>query len=99
MTERPFEWDPEKDRRNLEKHGIDFAHARALWRGPVLEKLTKSGNDKERYAVFGTIDGLHWTAIVTYRGEKIRIISVRRSRKRGVEEYDRFKRWQEEDNR
>lgn len=35
--------------------------------------------------VVGMIDGRYWTAIVTYRGDMIRIISVRRSRKEEVQ--------------
>ena len=99
MRPKDFEWDPEKSRKNFEKHGIDFVAAQALWGGPVLEKPVKPGSDNERYAVFGMIDGMHWTAVITYRKQAVRIISVRRSRKKEVEAYDRFKRWQEKDNR
>lgn len=99
MRPKDFEWDPEKSRKNFEKHGIDFVAAQALWSGPVLEKPTKPGSDNERYAVFGMINGMHWTAVITYRKRSVRIISVRRSRKKEVEAYDRFKRWQEKDNR
>ena len=34
------------------------------------------------------IDSKHWSAVITYRGEKIRIISVRRSREEGVVLYE-----------
>ena len=40
-----------------------------------------------RYVALGVIDGKHWTAVFTRRGERIRIISVRRSRKKEVEVY------------
>ena len=39
------------------------------------------GNDDVRHIVLRMIDGRHWTAITTKRGKRIRIISVRRSRK------------------
>jgi uncharacterized DUF497 family protein len=38
--------------------------------------------------VIGQIAGKHWSAVVTYRGETIRLISVRRSRAREVEAYE-----------
>ena len=43
------------------------------------------------YIVIGKIDLKHYTAIITYRGENIRIISVRRSRKKEIETYDSFR--------
>ncbi|WP_017326164.1 BrnT family toxin [Synechococcus sp. PCC 7336] len=39
-------------------------------------------------AIFGRIGAKIWTAVVTYREENIRIISVRRARKREVELYE-----------
>jgi antitoxin HigA-1 len=34
-----------------------------------------------RFAVIGLIADGHWSAVITYRGEAVRLISVRRSRK------------------
>jgi len=44
--------------------------------------------DEPRYLVTGRIKGKHWSAVVTYRQEKIRIISVRRSRHEEVAIYE-----------
>jgi hypothetical protein len=44
--------------------------------------------DEPRFLVVGTIDGKHWSAVVTYRGDRIRIISVRRSREVEVKLYE-----------
>ena len=41
-----------------------------------------------RYLVIGLIDGKHWSAVVTYRDENVRIISVRRSRTEEVALYE-----------
>lgn len=78
-----FEYDPEKSVKNLAKHGVDFEEAQRLWDGGTTVTLLarNSGNDDRRYVVLGMIDGKHWSAITTKRGNKIRIISVRRSRK------------------
>ena len=51
MRAEKFEWDPEKSRRNLEKHGISFVEARALWDGPTIELDTNSGTDDARWKV------------------------------------------------
>jgi len=34
------------------------------------------------------IEGKHWSAIVTYRSERIRLISVRRARKEEIAIYE-----------
>jgi len=44
--------------------------------------------DEQRFVLIGTIAGRHWSAVVCYRGEAIRLISVRRSRPREVQAYE-----------
>jgi uncharacterized protein len=44
--------------------------------------------DEPRFLVIGKISGKHWSGIITYRAEKIRIISVRRSRQEEVDIYE-----------
>jgi hypothetical protein len=43
---------------------------------------------EERFMVVGFLDGKHWTAFITYRGDRVRLISVRRSRPSEVARYD-----------
>jgi len=45
-------------------------------------------HEERRFLVIGTISQKHWSAIVTYRGKNIRIISVRRSRIEEVHSYE-----------
>ena len=85
-----FEYDPQKSHMNLAKHGIDFEDAQQLWNGPTATFRTKPGSDEVRYLVLGMIDGKHWTAITTERGDRTRIISVRRSRTNEENEYDHY---------
>ena len=73
-----FEFDPEKSNSNKVKHGIDFVEAQALWRGKIVEAPGRTAGEV-RTLVVGVIDGVHWTAVTTPRGNKTRIISVRRS--------------------
>ena len=83
-----FEFDFQKSKDNKEKHGIDFFHAQALWEDSDLIEIPARTSDEPRFLVIGKISGRYWSAIVTYRSEKIRIISVRRSRKEEIEIYE-----------
>ncbi|MDQ6988765.1 MAG: BrnT family toxin [Mariprofundaceae bacterium] len=83
-----FEYDDNKSISNLKKHGIDFVQAQRLWLDPdVIEIQTKS-EDELRFLVIAKIAQIYWSAIITYRNNKIRIISVRRSREKEVELYE-----------
>jgi uncharacterized DUF497 family protein len=83
-----FEFDLKKSLSNKDKHGIDFGEAQALWNDPHLLEIEARTSDEQRFLLIGMIDGKHWSAVVTYRGDKIRIISVRRSRKEEVGLYE-----------
>jgi hypothetical protein len=83
-----FEYDDDKSQANLKKHGIDFLDAQALWKDPDLLKIQAKSDDEPRFLVIGLIGARHWSAIITYRSVRIRLISVRRSRKREVELYE-----------
>ena len=83
-----FEFDTHKSVSNKIKHGIDFIQAQAIWDDPDVLEIPTKVKDEHRFLVIGRKDGKHWSAIITYRGEKIRIISVRRSRPEEVELYE-----------
>ena len=83
-----FEYDDEKSTLNLEKHGIDFVLAQALWNDPDLIEVQAKSEDEPRFLVIGSIENIHWSAVITYRSNTIRIISVRRSRRSEVEIYE-----------
>ncbi|NKC17148.1 MAG: BrnT family toxin [Gammaproteobacteria bacterium] len=83
-----FEYDEAKSRANLKKHGIDFFSAQELWNDPDALEIKASSADEPRFLVIGLIQGKHWSAVVTYREDKIRLISVRRSRKKEVLLYE-----------
>jgi uncharacterized DUF497 family protein len=83
-----FEYDLKKSDSNKQKHGIDFYDAQALWDDPDLIEIPVQTFDEPRYLVIGMIVGKHWSGVITYRGKKTRIISVRRSRKEEVDIYE-----------
>ena len=83
-----FEFDSNKSKVNAEKHGIDFEAAQVLWDDPDLVEIPARSMDEPRSLFVGTIDGKHWSAVVTYRGSRTRIISVRRSRESEITVYE-----------
>jgi hypothetical protein len=85
---KTFEFDQRKSKANLDKHGIDFIEAQALWDDPYLLEIPVKTQDEPRYLVVGRIADKHWSAIYTPRENSIRIISVRRSRKEEVAIYE-----------
>lgn len=79
-----IEFDPAKDAANIEKHGISLARAIELADAVYVE----DGRYAEpRFRVYGWIDGVAHCAAVTLRGEKLRIISLRRAHRK---EYQRY---------
>lgn len=83
-----FEFDESKSLANKKKHGIDFIEAQLLWLDSMLVEIPARTVDEPRFLVVGSIAGVHWSAVITYRDDRIRIISVRRSRREEVEIYE-----------
>ena len=83
-----FEFDKRKSQLNKKKHGIDFIEAQALWNDPDRIEIPANTTDEDRFLIIGKISDKCWSAIITYRNGKIRIISVRRSRKEEIEIYE-----------
>ncbi|MGH8997751.1 MAG: BrnT family toxin [Acidimicrobiales bacterium] len=83
-----FEFDPVKSAANRTKHGLDFVQVQELWNDPMRVEVEATTTDERRWLVVGRIGEQHWSAVVTYRAEKVRIISVRRSRVEEVAIYE-----------
>ncbi|MCK4467370.1 MAG: BrnT family toxin [Desulfobacterales bacterium] len=83
-----FEFDPSKSKNNKKKHGIDFIEAQALWEDPDLLEIPARTTDEQRFLVIGKIAVKHWSGVIAYRSENIRIISVRRTRDEEIEIYE-----------
>ena len=83
-----FEFDPAKSESNRLKHGVDFVEAQSLWNDPMLMEIPAKTEDEPRALVVGRIDEKHWSAVITYRGANIRLISVRRARPEEVKLYE-----------
>ena len=83
-----FEWDERKNRRNKNKHGIDFETAMKLWNDKNRIVIQTPFPIENRSVLIGKIDKKLWSAIFTLRSNTIRIISVRRARKKEAKLYE-----------
>ncbi|SRR6266852_7368874 len=82
-----FEWDPEKESLNVEKHRFDFTTASQIWDGPLVENVDERRDYGEiRIIATGMVDGCVLVVVYTRRGETRRIISARKanSREKGL---------------
>ena len=77
-----FEWDPQKRRSNVVKHGIDFARALLVFSDPLAVIFESRSHESEtRQLIVGQVDGRLVTVVFTLREGRIRIVSARRARK------------------
>jgi uncharacterized protein len=83
-----FEYDTEKSAENKRKHGLDFEEAQELWSDPELLEIPARVLEEPRWVVIGKMRQRHWSAVITRRGDNLRIISVRRSREEEIEIYE-----------
>jgi uncharacterized DUF497 family protein len=83
-----FEFDNNKNEENKKRHGIDFIEAQMLWDDPDRIEVPARTIDEPRFLVVGKIIDKYWSAFITYRRDKVRIISVRRSRREEIEIYE-----------
>jgi len=83
-----FEYDENKSLINKAKHGVDFEEAKAVWKDENRVEINTLFPTETRVLNIGKIGTKLYTVVVTYRGEAIRIISTRRSRKKEIEIYD-----------
>ena len=77
-----------KSQTNYKKHGIDFIQAQELWEDPQRLEIPAKTTDEPRVILIGKVQGKRWSAIFTQRGQKTRIISVRRAREKEVVLYE-----------
>ena len=72
-----FEWDEEKRRHNIEKHGVDFYDAILIFENPVIEaEDTRREYRETRIQALGYVDDDYFIVVYTWRGTRRRIISA-----------------------
>ncbi|OGT63557.1 MAG: hypothetical protein A3E85_04580 [Gammaproteobacteria bacterium RIFCSPHIGHO2_12_FULL_45_12] len=81
-----FAYDKNKSATNKAKHDISLEEAKELWQVPSVEVEART-IDEPRFMVIGKLNGKFYSCIYTLRGNAIRLISARRSRKTEEEIY------------
>ncbi len=86
-----FEWDEAKRQRNFDRHGVDFE----LIHDMDFDTSRMKPDDRFEYGeardlVMGLIDGRLYIAVVTERGDKVRLISLRKANARERKQYDTY---------
>ncbi len=75
-----YEWDENKNRSNIKKHGIDFVETPSICEGDHLVKKGRTVQGEVREMLIGWLHGRLVTAIFTRRNGVVRVISLRRAR-------------------
>ena len=85
-----FEWDDEKNKENIRKHGLDFADAWQIFDAPMLTALdTKEDYGEDRFIGIGFLK--NFVVVVVYtepEEETTRIISLRKALKHERERFE-----------
>ncbi|CAA6605312.1 conserved hypothetical protein [Rhodospirillaceae bacterium LM-1] len=81
-----FEWEEEKNIRNIALDRIDFAGVMALFDRPVVS-YPSPRDDELRWVAIGEINEEVLAVVYTVRDNRIRIISARKASKRERESY------------
>ncbi|MGB5633331.1 MAG: BrnT family toxin [Waterburya sp.] len=79
-----YEWDADKNRKNVEKHGIDFETAKRIFDSLIVSRRDERKDYNEiRYVSIGIIDQVAMIVVVhTNRQDRIRLISARPASRR-----------------
>jgi hypothetical protein len=86
-----YEWDAEKNKRNIREHGIQFADAVAVFEDERAITIADNESDpsEQRFVTLGMDPFMRILVVVyTHRGENIRIISARPAEPHECEEYE-----------
>jgi len=84
------EFDAGKDEANRFKHGVSLAFGRRVFDDGdhVIVRSSRPIDGEDRAKAIGRVDGRLWTAVHVWRGDAVRMISVRRSNSGEQGNYD-----------
>ena len=74
-----FEWDEDKRRDTLTERGLDFADAPLFFDGRRIVTFPTPRGEEPRWKTTASIHGAYFTPVWTWRGEAVRVISMRRA--------------------
>lgn len=89
-----FIFDPSKDEANRFKHGLRLSFGERIFDDPLMSLLPtiRIDDEEERWKAVGMVNGKLYTAVHVWRGETVRLISVRRSNSSEQRDYNRHSR-------
>jgi len=84
-----FEWDEAKNKRNIQKHGIDFVDVSDVFKLPMLVGLNhRKEYGEDRWIGIGLLKNILVVIVFTERKDELtRLISARKATKHECEEY------------
>jgi uncharacterized protein len=83
-------FDPGKEARNVAKHGVSLARAEEMdMAAAIIREDERFDYGETRYIAFGDIDDALYCLVFTFRGSKVRAISLRKANKRESRRYGR----------
>lgn len=83
-------FDPEKDARNIAKHGISLARAEEMdMAAAFVREDDRFDYGETRYVAFGEIEDELHCLVFSFRGSRVRAISLRKANKREIRRHGR----------
>jgi uncharacterized protein len=83
-----YEWDARKQALNIESHRVHFSMSEQFeWDTAIIETDTRKDYGEQRFQAYGVIDSRLYCLVFTPRGDRIRIISLRKANQREVQHY------------
>ena len=90
MRQLDFDWDENKRRDNIEKHGVDLLFAAAIFDGDtVTQRDMRNEYGEERFQTIGYVDGECYVVVYAERDGIVRLISARRGGRRDRRRYQK----------
>lgn len=85
-----FEWDENKNQKNIEKHGIDFNDAKDVFKDErsLKSEDLRADYGESRWKIIGQIFETVIVVIYTMRAAVTRLVSARRANRKERDEYD-----------
>jgi len=88
MVHMGYEWDPDKAKLNIRKHGIAFADAVSAFSDDSAITVEDNNPDEVRFATLGMdAFGRVLVVVYTWREDNIRLISARKTTEKERKQY------------
>jgi uncharacterized protein len=82
-----FEWDEAKRAQIVAERGLDFVDADLFFDGRPASHQSTSRGGEERWKTTAVIEAVYLTLVWCWRGEKVRVITMRRAHEKEIRTY------------